>query len=287
MKTRSAAVAAAVAAIALIAAACAPPPETTWKVRPVSITVHDKEDADPGDEPYAIQIGFRSKVGVPNSSQTSISSQCSSNQLPPTNAAPNGTTVAVPPGSVESVFPGVRNLEVNDLGSGEVPFELIGTLTFIMERDGIFASCAVTDALRTALLGTLRQALDALVADSSTPPDADALVDILVANLGSFIEAAGSLIAAVLEGLGDPDDIIGVAAQIHLPTRGVLTDLIQTGLAIGGLFSPGLEQGFIPVEDLPSTLKIRVGTLSPSAANFDFTGPGYDYSYRSEISAGA
>ena len=45
------------------------------------------------------------------------------------------------------------------------------------------------------------------------------------------------------------DDIIGVAVQIHLPTTGALTDLIKTGLAVGGLFAPGLEQGFIPVED--------------------------------------
>lgn len=284
MNRRLAAVGAALAAIALVAGACAPPPETTWKVRPTSFTVHDGEDNDGGDEPYAIQIGFRSKVGVPGSSQTTSASQCTARKLPANNAAPNGTTVTVPEGSADSVFPGVRNLDVNDLGSGEVPFELIGTLTFVMERDGVFPeSCAVTDALRTALLNTLRQALDTLVANSATPPDADALVDILVANLGSFIEAAGSLIAAVLEGLGNPDDILGVAAQIHLPTRGALTDLIQTGLSIGGLFSPGLEKGFIPIEDLPSELQIRVGTLSPSAVDFRFDGPVADYTYRSQV----
>ena len=54
------------------------------------MTVHDGEDNDGGDEPYVIQVGFRSKVGVPDSSSTSISAQCYANKLPAANAAPNG-----------------------------------------------------------------------------------------------------------------------------------------------------------------------------------------------------
>jgi hypothetical protein len=278
------AVPALVIALAMVGGACAAPPAPAqWKIKPVSITVNDGEDNDGGDEPYVIQIGFRSKVGVPGSSATSISSQCYRNRVPATNAAPDGTTVLVPPDSADVTFDGVQNLEISDLAAGAIPFEVIGTLTFVMERDGLFAGCAVSDALKNALLGVVRDALDLLIANSPVPPTTEELIDLIVANIGDFLAAAGSLIGAVLEGLGNPDDVIGVAAQIHLPTRGALTDLINGALDVAGFFSPGLENGFIPIDGLPSSFVIRVGTLSPSRADFRFTSPAADYSYRSEI----
>ncbi len=285
MARRTWALASLVITAALLGAACAPaPPPTDWKVKPVSITVHNGEDNDGGDEPYVIQVGFRSKVGVPGSSSASISSQCQRNRLPAPNAAPDGTTITIPEGAADIVFGGTQNLDIADVATGSAPFEVLGTLSFVMERDGIFSGCAVTDALRSALLGVLTDALDLLIADSATPPTTEQLINLLVANLGDFVAAAGSLIGAVLEGLGNPDDVIGVAAQIHLPTRGALTDLINSAFALGGLFSPGLEKGFIPIEGLPSELQIRVGTLSPSQAAFRFTTPVADYTYRSAVS---
>jgi hypothetical protein len=273
-----------VMAAALVGGACAAPPvPTDWKVSPVSVTVHDAEDEDGADEPYLIQVGFRSKVGVPGSSDATISSQCRNLALPATDAAPDGTTLAIPAGSADIAFPGVENLDVSDLAAGTTPFEVIGTLSFVMERDGLFAGCAVTDALDNALLGVLEDALDLLIANSPVPPTTEELVDLIVANLGDFVAAAGSLIGAVLEGLGNPDDVIGVGAQIHLPTRGGLTDLVNGALDLAGLFAPGLEDGFIPIDGLPSTLQIRVGTLSNSSATFRFTTEVADYTYASAV----
>lgn len=273
-----------VVAAALVGSACAPPPAPTdWTVRPVSVTVNDGEDNDGGDEPYIVQVGFRSKLGVDNSTSTSISSQCYRNRLPANNAAPNGTTVTIPAGSADVTFSGVNNLDIPDLATNAAPFEVIGTLTFVMERDGIFGGCAVSDALRSALLGVLRDALELLIAESPVPPTTEQLIDLVVSNLGDFVAAAGSLIGAVLEGLGNPDDIIGVAAQIHLPTKGALTDLVNGALDLAGLFSPGLENGFIPIEGLPSTLQIRVGTLSPSTTSFRFDSSVADYTYVSSV----
>ncbi len=284
MIRRFTALAALLGAVALVGAACAPAPPTDWRVSPDSITVNDSEDNDAGDEPYVIQVGFRSKLGVPGSSDASVASQCSTGNLPANDAAPNGTTVTIPPGSADITFPGVQNLDLADLAMDPAPpFEVIGTLSFVMERDGIFESCAVTDALRSLLAGTLEDALELLIANADTPPTTEDLVNLVLENLGDFVAAAGSLIAAVIEGLGNPDDIIGVAAQIHLPTRGALTDLFNTALAVGGVFSPGLEQGFIPVDGLPSELQIRVGTLSPSSATFEFDTPVADYTYRSRV----
>ncbi|HTO00909.1 MAG TPA: hypothetical protein VL068_09570 [Microthrixaceae bacterium] len=269
----------------LLAGACTPagPPARDWKVSPSSITVNNKEDQDKGDEPYVMQLGFRAKLGVKGSASTTFSSQCYNKKLPAQDAAPSGTTIVVPAGAADITFNNVQRLDLGDLAIGTAPFEIMGTLTFVAERDGIFASCAVSDVLRSALAKTVKDAMELLIARSPVPPTSDALINLVVDNIGNFLQAAASLVGAVVEGLGDPDDIIGVAAQIHLPTNGALTDLIKTGLSIGGLFAPGLDQGFIPVDGLPSSLQIKVGTLNPSKAKFHFTGPGYDYNYVSVI----
>ncbi len=283
---RVAALAASLVTVAVLAACSPPPTPVEWRVSPKSITVHDSEDNDAGDEPYIIQIGFRSKLGVAGSSDVSLSSQCYAQRLPAPDSVPSGSTYQIPAGSADSRFADVNNLDLSDLAAGTAPFEVIGTLTFVMERDGIFESCAVSDALRSALVGTLRDALNLLIANSPTPPSTEDLVNLVVSHIGDFISAAASLIGAVIEGLGNPDDVIGVAAQIHLPTRGALTDLVNTAFAIGGIFAPGLEQGFIPLEDLPSGLLIRVGTLTESSASFRLATDAADYTYRSEVARG-
>lgn len=275
-------------AFALVAVACTPggPPPIGYKVSPNSVTVHQQEDQDAGDEPYVIQLGFRSKLGVRNSSSTSFSSQCYNGKLPPRDAAPRGTTLAFPAGAADINIGQVQPLDIGDLALNTAPFEIIGTLSFVMERDGIFEGCAVSDLLNVALSGTLRDALELMIARSDTPPSTDDLINLIVAHIGDFLQAAASLIGAIIEGLGDPDDIIGIAAQIHLPTAGVLTDLIQTGLSIGGLFAPGLDQGFIPIEGLPQNLAVKVSPLQSSRAYFRFKSDFADYSFVNEVRVG-
>ncbi len=273
-----------ISALALFASACTipAPAERTWKVRPVSIKVIDQEDYDPGDEPYVIQLAFRSKLGVPNSSSAFVVSQCRTpGAMPATNVGTPGTEVPIPAGSADVVFPKAQNLDVGDVLLGTAPLEIFGTLTFAMERDGLFAgSCAVTDMLQNVLTGTVADALDLLIANSATPPTQEDLINLIVSHLGDFLSAVPGLIAAVLEGLGNPDDILGVAAQIHLPTAGAFTDLLRFGLALAGL-----DNGVIESEDLPSALQVRVGSLTPSSASFTFSGPGYSHVLKTEITA--
>lgn len=283
MNRKSMATTALIATLAVFASACTfpAPAERTWKVKPVSIQVVDKEDPDPGDEPYVIQLGFRSKLGVEESSSAFVVSQCRSGALPANDVGKPGTVVPVPAGSADVTFPAAQNLDVGDVLLGTAPLEIFGTLSFVMERDGVFTgSCAVTDLLENVLVNTLSDALDLLIAGSDTPPTQDALIDLIVDNLGDFLSAVPGLIAAALEGLGNPDDILGVAAQIHLPTAGAFTDLLKFGLTIAGL-----DNGVIESEDLPSNLAVRVGSLTPSDATFTFDGPGYTHIFRSQITA--
>jgi hypothetical protein len=261
------------------------PAPTDWKVKPVSINVVRGEDRDGGDEPYVIQLGFRSKLGVAKSSSVSLASQCYTHGIPATNAAPDGTTVTVPAGKADISFPQTQNLDIGDVLLKTAPLEIFGDLTFVMERDAVFTDgCAISDALKSALVGTIRDALDLLIAASPVPPTQDQLINLIVKHLGDFLSAVGSIIGSVIEGLGNPDDIIGVGVQLLLPTAGTFTDLLNTAFSIGGLFEPGLDKGFIPIDGLPSTVKVRVGSLVPSQTSFDFDGPAAHYIYNSVIS---
>ena len=275
-----------VVATALVAAACTPggPAAQTWKVRPASIKVVDGEDNDTGDEPYVIQVGFRSKVGVAKSSSVQISSQCRTGTIP-TTEAPDGTTVAIPVGGADLTLPGVQNLDIGDVALNTAPLEIIGALTFVAERDAIFSTCALTDAFDSLLSPVLTDALNLLIAAQPVPPTQDEIVKLLTDNIGSILSSVLSFVGTILEGLGNPDDIIGVTAQILLPSTGAFAGLVDAGLAIGGVFKPGLETGILPIDS--TGLKIRVGNLQPSTTTFTLENPGVaTYEYTSSVVPG-
>ena len=86
---RLSAIGALLVAVSLLGAACTVggPAPTDWKVKPATIKVVTGEDMDAGDEPYVIQVGFRSKLGVAGSTHVQVASQCRSGALPATDAA--------------------------------------------------------------------------------------------------------------------------------------------------------------------------------------------------------
>ncbi|MBX7071056.1 MAG: hypothetical protein K1X38_16860 [Microthrixaceae bacterium] len=273
---------------AMVVSACTPggPAPITWKVKPATIKVVTKNSqVTAGDRPYVIQVGFRSKLGVPGSSAASISSQCRSGALPEPDAAPAGTTVAVPAGSADIPFAGAQNLDIGDVLLQTAPFEIFGTLSFVMNRNAppFVVGCAISDLLDSALVPVMKQSLDILIAGSAVPPTQEQLIDLIVSNLGNFLSAAGSFIVAILEGFGNPDAIVGVGVQLLLPTAGVFTGLLDTAFSVASIFNEDLAGGFIPLPALPSAVKIRVGPLDHSTAVFDFDGPGGHYIYTSTV----
>jgi hypothetical protein len=276
-----------VAALALVAAACTPtgPAPGVWEVRGQSIEVVRQNSSNAGDRPYVIQLGFRSKLGVADSSSAQLKSQCYAQALPAPDAAPAGTTIAVPTDTSDITFPDTQNLDVGDVLLQTAPLEIFGTLTFVMNRNVLpfITSCAVSDALRSGLVPVLEDALDLLIAASPVPPTQEQLVDLIVSNLGNFLSAVGSLIGVIIEGLGNPDAVVGVGVQLLLPTAGTLTSLLNGAFELGSIFNPDLKGGFIPLEGLPSSVKIRVGPLSSSTAVFDLDGDNGHYVYTSRI----
>lgn len=277
-----------VASVALLATACTPggPAEANWKVKPATVqVVRQNSITTAGDRPYVIQIGFRSKLGVAGSSSTQIASQCTAGALPVPDAAPAGTTVAVPAGSADITFPSTQNLDVGDIVLQTAPFEIFGALTFVMNRNVLpfITSCAISDALGSLLVPVLEDALDVLIANSPVPPTQEQLIDLIVSNLGNFLSGVGSIIGSIIEGLGNPDAIVGVGVQLLLPTSGALTGLLDTAFSVASVFNPALANGFIPIPGLPSSVKIKVGSLSSSTSVFDFDGDAGHYVYTSTI----
>jgi len=264
--------------IAIITAACTPggPAPRNWKVSPLSIKVEAQEEHDDGgDEPYVVQLGFRSKLGVPHSTDAFTKSQCWASSLTPKDTGSAGTTVMIPPGAADIPFPNAQNLNIGDVLLKTAPLEIFGTISFAMERDGVFSSCHVTDALNSALVGVLKDSLELLIANSAVPPTQEQLISMIVSHIDDFIRAGLHILVAQLEGLGDADDIVGIVVQIHLPTAGAFTSLLNVGLKLAGLASDAIDgQGNITIDGLASKVKIKVGNLLPSVSTFDIDTPG-------------
>jgi hypothetical protein len=275
-----------VAAVSMIVASCTlpAPAKRVWKVKADSIEVVDQEDWDPGDEPYAIQLGFRSKLGVANSSQSWVNSQCTNGTgMPATDVAGPGETYSFPPGAADIVFPEVQNLDVGDILLQSAPFEIFGTFTFVMERDTLLGTCAWTETIVNSMPGILRDSLNLLIAAQPVPPTQEQLVQLIIDQIDNFLSLVVGALLIQLEGvLGGQDDLLGLVAQIHLPMAGTLANLLNFGLNLAGL-----DNGVVDIPELGTNLKIRIGNLLPSSTVFEFSGtPAYEVRYRSRITAG-
>ncbi len=272
-----------VAAISVLAASCTlpSPASGTWKVKPVSVEVIDQEDFDAGDEPYVIQVGFRSKLGVPNSADAFVVSQCNSGAFPMPDPNSNiGTPgTVVPVGGADITFPEAQNLDIGDVLLETAALEIFGTMSFVMERDVLIGTCAWTETINAVLPGILRDSLNLLIGQSPIPPTEQQLIDLIVGLLDDFLAVIPGAIAITVEGVGaSPDDLLGTAIQIHLPTAGTFTSLLDLGLNLAGL-----DNGILDLEELPGNVVFRIGKLLPSSASMPMEGPGYSLIYNSAV----
>ena len=283
---RTVVVSAILIAVSLVVASCTlpAPAQRTWKIKADSLEVIDQEDWDPGDEPYVIQLGFRSKLGVPNSAQSWVNSQCNNfSGMPVTDTATPGSTHYFPPGAADITFPQVQNLDIGDILLETANLEIFGTFTFVMERDTLLGTCAWTETINNVMPGLLVDSLNLLIGQQPIPPTEQQLVDLIVNQIDNFLAAAIGALAIQLEGvLGGADDLLGLVAQIHLPMAGTLASLVDLGLNLAGL-----SNGVLDVPELGENVKVRVGNLLPSLTTFTLAGtPSYEVKYSSRIASG-
>jgi len=262
-RIRSVAVGVLALAVVGLAAACTPatPGGRSVTFKGDSVTVNDSQDetcvlgicANRQDEPYLFNIGFRVKIGVPNSASAFVVGS-RNNAINSLGAGQSSTLTGGQQAAVN--FGGITGLDVTDLLDTNNHLEVVGVYSWAMEQDtvGVGAAADGTAAV-------LKDALNATLATADLSNfDASAIVNLIFSNLGSaFGILAGNI---PLFGLGD--DTLGGAIYVGVGAQGTLGDLINQVAA--GFTIPSIN---IPVVDLPPD--INGGGLFTLNGNTTFT----------------
>lgn len=222
--------AAAVAMLAVmgVAAACVPPPapaSESWTFRATQVTVNDSQDEvrvfgacanfNCEDEPYTLNIGFRVKLGVPNSAQTVVVN----NRTDAPENIDEGQTVALTGNAQNAVtWNDVKPLDVADLLNSNNKLEVFGVYSWASEEDFVGNGVAAD-----AVADVLRDALNATIAQGSLPSDAGLILDLVLDN----IFGALGLLAQNIPLLGLGDDVLGGGLYIGIGAKGQLANIIN------------------------------------------------------------
>lgn len=230
---------AALAVFAVVAAACGtPPPSPTdptnfqFKVNRVTVLNHN-DDFIYGskDEPYAMNLWFRVRLGEPGSAQTGVAG----NRAGAVSSLGNGQSANLPPAGQGLVdFNGVKLLDWDQVADGSNKLEIIGVWTWAMERDDVSVAGVANNAM-----SILRDALNLTIAQGGLPEDPSKLVGLITDDIGRTIQLiAGALFGSIP---GIPDDAIGSRFYVGLGTRGTLGQIVEetaSGVALPSISIP-------------------------------------------------
>lgn len=286
MSTRSwrAVAISALGVVAMAAAACAPPPPPateSWTFRATEVTINDSQDEirDPifgaciaipncDDEPYPLNIGFRVKIGVPNSASAFVVN----NRTSAPSVSEGSSKVLTGAEQGATTFNGVQPLDIIDLLNTNNKLEVVGVYTWASEEDLVgngVAADAVADILEDALNSTL--------ATEQLPQDASLILDLVLDNiLGSL-----GLLAQNIPLFGLGDDVLGGALYIGIAAKGDLANIIDG--AIAG--TPPITFA-IPLLDLPPDIVGGGFFTMGSSSTFtqQFSGAGGTHTYDFSVS---
>jgi len=233
---RRAVVVALVAVVSLTAAACAPQAPgggiapVNWSFRGTSVTVNNSQDEvcalfcfNSEDEPYLLQVAFRVKIGQPGSADAFVVKGSAPQDVPV-----GGVRNFSGNQNAQVTFGGVQPLDVLNALNPSNKLEVVGTYTWAAEEDTF-------DTLSGAAGNTasiLENALNSTIANSTLPTDTNALVDLIVDNIGDAITL---LLSNIIPTFGLADDTLGGGLFIGIGATGTLGSLIDTVLATTSL----------------------------------------------------
>lgn len=284
--------------VAVTAAACGapppPPPQSSanWKIQASTLTVVDDNNDCFGlcaaDEPYLVNLGFRVQFNTPNSASTFVVDDVS-NELkcpgsPPsglfadTSSCATGESTGVPAAMGLISFPGLKLVDVGDLLFQYSP-EVAGAFTFAYEEDQVFGSGNVADTV-ASFAGALRNVLNSTVATGTLPTDGNAAAALIVDVIGDVaLSFIGNTLLGLLSGLGNADDLIGVAPVIVVGVTGTLASLVN----LAGLSGTAVLNGEVYTADAAYNASLTyqeqvVGPISLGSADTTYrvnwtTGP--------------
>ena len=259
----------AVVAVMALAASCAPaaaPAGESWTFKANSVKINDSQDElrDPffgaciaipncDDEPEPLQIGFRVKVGVPNSAQTFVVN----NRGDAPSVGEGSTRVLTGNQQNAATFANVKPLSLIDLFNSANKLEVVGSYTWA-SADGV--------------AGVLKDALNATIAKGSLPADASFILDLILDN----IVGALGLLAQNVPLFGFGDDVLGGSLFLGIGAKGDLANIINS--AIGS--TPPLTFN-IPLLDLPPDIVGSQITTFGGAKTFtqQYSGSGGTHTY--------
>lgn len=235
----------AVSAIAMLAtvglvSACTPPdeggnlPKVNWKFRGTQVQVIESQDCvviiNCKDEPYLLNVGFRVKIGQPNSAQTFVANNRNS---APQDVAPGSTISVSPAAGGELSFNDVTPVDLLDLGNTNNKLEIVGSYVWASEQDSIgngLAADSTASMLKDALNATLATA-------DISGLDANAILSLVMSNIGNALGVAIQNVP--LFGLGD--DILGGGIYVGIGARGALGGSIDA--LLGNTTIPTINLG--------------------------------------------
>ena len=234
-----------IAVLAIVAASCTPatqPPQPQRDFHIRANTLHVIQDNNDCfgpctfDEPYLINLDFRVWFNHPGSAGSFVVDDVSNELQCP--GGPNGgifgvngniscssgESAPVPAVMGYNVFPNLKSVDVLDIALGRQP-EVAGDVSFAYEEDQIFGSGNVADTV-ASFANVLKNVLNSTVAVGKLPTDANAAASLLTGVIGDvFLSFIGNTLLGLLSGLGNADDLIGVAPIIGVGISGTLAQL--------------------------------------------------------------
>ncbi len=237
-----------VAVLAMVAAACAPAPASgpgggpnypDFRFTANKVTVVNHNDSffyGTRDEPYAVNLWFRVKVGVPNSAQVGVVGDRSQ----AIDDLGDGESHALSASRQAAVdFNDVELLDVGDLLNTNKHLEIVGTWTWAMERDDV----GVTGVMGN-VTNVVKNTLNNVVGNGTLPSDPADLVPMLLGDFGdAFDLIAGALFSSIP---GIPDDAVGSRFYIGVASTGTLSNIVDATVPASAF--PLVE---IPVVTIP------------------------------------
>jgi hypothetical protein len=287
LRSRSVMVALALTSAIAVLGACAPPPPyegpptANRTFQATRVTVNSTNDGwnitcfCTKDEPKNVHIGFRVKVGVPNSASASV--------VAGSNAW-NGIFEQGLSAGQSHNYSGSQRAAVgfNDIGMPDVidlvqgaPLEIAGVWAWKLEDDGILAANVnnVANAARAAMV----TALNATIAQSSLPSDPSLIVNAILSAIGNlgFFNLFTTAITAILNNLNVlTDDVVGSAMYVGVGSSGTLAEIIDG--VTGSVAFPSIAIPTVRVPpDIGGGAIFSLGTGTKTFSN-DFTNGGVD-----------
>ena len=251
--------------VSLLATACPPttgggtaPQLSNFQLRASKVTVVNHNDNafyGAADEPYMLNLWFRVKVGVPNSTTVGIAGS-RDNAL---SNVGNGEVRVLSGGQRSAAsFNDVQLLDLADLLNANNHLEVTGTWSWAMEKDDVSIN-----GVANSTLNVIRNALNATVAAGSLPSDPSQLVSAILGSFGqAFNLIAGALFGSVP---GIPDDALNSKFFIGLGTKGTLGDIVDA--SVGTVTVPSIA---IPIISVPPD--INGGRIFSMDTNIAFPG---------------